>query len=57
MFANMKLAVRLGLGFGAVILMLLISTYIGYSGLKMGADDLDRMVNDRFPKTVLANDI
>ena len=57
MFTKMKLAVRLGLGFGAVILMLLISTYIGYSGLKMGAEDLDRMVNDRFPKTVLANDI
>ena len=57
MFANMKLAVRLGLGFGAVIMLLLVSTYIGYSGLKMGAEDLDRMVNDRFPKTVLANDI
>ena len=57
MFANMKLAVRLGLGFGAVILMLVMSTYIGYSGLKMGSEDLDRMVNDRFPKTVLANDI
>ena len=35
MFTNMKLGVRLALGFGIVILLLIISTTVGYLGLKM----------------------
>jgi methyl-accepting chemotaxis protein len=57
MFTNMKLGVRLGLGFGLVILLLIISTAVGLSGLKMSSDDLERLTNDRFPKTVMANNI
>jgi methyl-accepting chemotaxis protein len=57
MFTNMKLGVRLGLGFGLVILLLIISTAVGLSGLKMSSEDLERLTNDRFPKTVMANNI
>jgi methyl-accepting chemotaxis protein len=57
MFANMKLGLRLGLGFGLVILLLIFSTMVGYFGLRMGSEDLDRVTNDRFPKTVLAHNI
>ena len=57
MFANMKLGLRLGLGFATVIVLLIISTLIALSGLKGGAEDIDRMANDRFPKTVMANNI
>ena len=57
MFTNMKLGVRLALGFGIVIVLLIISTTVGYVGLKMSAADLERITNDRFPKTVMANNI
>jgi methyl-accepting chemotaxis protein len=57
MFTNMKLGVRLGLGFAAVILLLIISTTVGYSGLNMSVEDLNRLTTDRFPKTVMANNI
>ncbi|HOE42081.1 MAG TPA: methyl-accepting chemotaxis protein [Rhodoferax sp.] len=57
MFTNMKLGVRLALGFGIVIVLLIISTTVGYLGLKMSAEDLQRLTNDRFPKTVMANNI
>jgi methyl-accepting chemotaxis protein len=57
MFTNMKLGVRLALGFGIVILLLIISTTVGYLGLSMGTEDLERMTYDRFPKTVMAHNI
>jgi methyl-accepting chemotaxis protein len=57
MFANMKLGVRIGLGFGVVILMMVVSTAIGYSSIRAGSEDLDRVVNDRFPKTMASNHI
>ncbi|GAB4212659.1 MAG: methyl-accepting chemotaxis protein [Rhodoferax sp.] len=57
MFANMKLGVRLGLGFAVVIVLLIISTLVAMSGLRDGAEIMDSIANDRFPKTVLANNI
>ncbi len=57
MFTSMKLKMRLSLGFAAMIILLMISTVVSYSGLKDSATNIDRLVNDQFPKTVQANNI
>ena len=57
MFANMKLGVRLGLGFAVVVALLIISTVIGFTGLKDSAAGANRLVNEDYPKTVQANAI
>ncbi len=56
MFKNLKIATRLGLGFGVVILLLIISSAIGYTRLADLNSEIDLMVKDRFPKTVIANE-
>ena len=55
--ANMKVGTRLGLGFGAVTLMLLIVAAIGINGMRGMQTDIQDIVNDKFPKTVWANNI
>jgi methyl-accepting chemotaxis protein len=57
MFANMKLAVRLGLGFAATLALLLIIAVVSYTRLSALKSNIELMVNDRFPKTVQANDM
>lgn len=52
MFANMKLAVRLGLGFAATLALLLIISVVSYTRLAALNDSIELMVVDRFPKTV-----
>ncbi|BAL26476.1 methyl-accepting chemotaxis protein [Azoarcus sp. KH32C] len=57
MFRNMKIGLRLSLGFGALLLLLLTIAYVGI--VRMGAleDSITLMVKDRYPKTVMANAI
>ncbi len=57
MLNNLKIGVRLGLGF-ALVLALLAAT-LAFGMQRMGAlnDDLQLIAGDRFPKTVLANDV
>ena len=57
MFKNLRIGVRLGLGFGLVLVLLIAMSTLSY--LRVGAldTDLSDMVNDKFPKTVWANDI
>ncbi len=57
MFANMKLAVRLGLGFAATLALLLIISVVSYTRLAALNVNIEIMVNDRFPKIVQANDV
>jgi methyl-accepting chemotaxis protein len=57
MFKNMKIGVRLGLGFGLVVLLMVIIAYIGITRLASLDDSVGKMANDRYPKTALANDI
>ena len=57
MFKNMKLAVRLGLGFAATLVLLLTMAVVSYTRLSALNSNIELMVNDRFPKTVQANDI
>ena len=57
MFKNMKIGVRLGLGFGLVVLLLVTIAVIGTTRLSMLNVSIDDLVKDKYPKTVLANDI
>jgi methyl-accepting chemotaxis protein len=57
MFRNLKIGVRLGLGFGLVITLLLMISTLGYLRLGQLHDQIEELVNDEFPKTVIANDI
>ena len=57
MFTNLKLGVRLGLGFATVLVMLIIIAVIGTSHINALNEDLHLVINDRFPKTAEANEI
>ncbi len=57
MFNNLKIGVRLGIGFGITLILLIAVTVIGYTRISSLNDSIDKLVNDRFPKTVQANDI
>jgi len=57
MFKNMKIGARMGLGFGVVLVMLGVVAFLGVSRLSDLNHDVEELVNDRFPKTVWANNI
>ncbi|CAK0780283.1 methyl-accepting chemotaxis protein [Gammaproteobacteria bacterium] len=57
MFQHMKIGVRLWGGFGLVLVMLAWVAAIGVSDLNEVKNAVDMVVKDRYPKTVLANDI
>ncbi|MEF8714388.1 MAG: methyl-accepting chemotaxis protein [Accumulibacter sp.] len=57
MFKNLKIGVRLALGFGLVVILLLgisVLSYLRVGGLNA---DIDTLVKDFFPKTVWANNV
>lgn len=57
MLSNLKIGVKLAIGFGVATLLLmivLISAIMSVSDLN---DNVELLVNDRFPKTVLANEM
>jgi len=56
MFSNMKLAVRLGLGFAAVLTLMMVMAAVSYSRLGSLNTEIENMMGDKFPKTVMAND-
>lgn len=57
MLGNMKIGLRLTLGFAAVILGLLIIAFVGLKGLSAVNEEAQKLVHDKFPKTVWANEI
>jgi methyl-accepting chemotaxis protein len=57
MFANMKIGARLALGFGVVLMLLAAIAVIGVVRLADLNSDVNFVVNDKYPKTALANDI
>jgi methyl-accepting chemotaxis protein len=56
MFSNMKVATRLALGFGAVVALLLLLSVISLSRMADIDNDVDLIMEDRYPKVVLANE-
>ena len=57
MFANMKIGVRLALGFTVVIVLMIAIAFIGVLRLRHLNENIDIIIADRYPKTVTANDI
>jgi len=55
-FTNMKLGVRLGLGFAAVLALMMVLAAISYVRFEALNLSIEEVVTDRFPKTVMAND-
>ncbi len=55
--AGMKVGTRLGLGFGAVIALLIVIAIVGIANMRGIQAELDDIVHDEFPKTVEANNI
>jgi methyl-accepting chemotaxis protein len=57
MFKNLRIGVRLGLGFGFVLTLLVVISLLAYLRVGSISNEIGDMVNDKFPKTVWANDI
>ncbi|WP_371324397.1 methyl-accepting chemotaxis protein [Dechloromonas sp. ZY10] len=57
MLSNLKIGVRLGTGFAAILVLLLIIAGTAYLRVGEINFEIDRAVNDRFPKTVKANEL
>lgn len=57
MFANMKVGAKLSFGFGIVILVMITISAIGIVRMGHLNDAIGTMANDRWPKTVLLNQI
>jgi len=53
---NLKIGVRLGLGFGLVLLLLSLITMMSVNSLRMMDDNLERIVQVSYAKIKLAND-
>ena len=54
---NMKVGTRLGIGFGIVVMLLIGMTLFGINRMSSLNDGTSLLVNDRYPKVVLANEI
>ena len=57
MFGNLKIGMRLGLGFGLVMVLLAAISIFAVNRLTQLDEGINDVVNDKFPKTVIANDI
>ncbi|MDO8312857.1 MAG: methyl-accepting chemotaxis protein, partial [Sideroxyarcus sp.] len=53
----MKIAMRLGLGFAMVLVLLAVISVVSYLRVGQISTEIGNLVNDKFPKTVIANDI
>ena len=57
MFDKMKVATRLGLGFGAVVVLLLILSVVCIERLATINDGIKLIMEVRYPQVVLSNDM
>jgi len=55
--SNMKLSVRLSLGFGTIVILLLVISSIGILRLSSLREEINGLINDKFPKVLYASDI
>jgi methyl-accepting chemotaxis protein len=57
MFKNMKIGIRLGLGFGLVLLLLSVIAFIGVTRLAEMNGSIEKIVKDRYPKVQKAYEL
>ena len=57
MLKNLKIGIRLGLGFGAVLLLLLAIAMLGISRMAAMNKATEEITADAYPKVVLAKDL
>jgi methyl-accepting chemotaxis protein len=57
MFKNLKIGVRLAIAFGVTLALLATIAFVSITRLTGLDNDIERLVNDRYPKTVQANSI
>jgi methyl-accepting chemotaxis protein len=57
MFKNLKIGMRLGLGFGLVLMLLSVIAFVGISKLAGLNDDMDQLANDKYAKSALVNEL
>ena len=53
----MKIGMRLGLGFGVLVLLLIVISVVSLTCLKRGAQRTEQILNDRYAKIALINQI
>jgi methyl-accepting chemotaxis protein len=57
MLNNLKIGVRLGIGFAVTLILLIVISTVSYVRLSALNSEIDSLVLDKFPKTVQANDM
>ena len=57
MFANMKIGVRLALGFGVTLLLLVVIAVVSITRLGTLNTEIEDIINDKYPKAIEAIDI
>jgi len=57
MFANMKVGSKLGMGFAVTILIMIVISVLGIARMAHLNDLVGNMANDRWPKTVMLNQV
>ena len=57
MLNNLKIGVRLGIGFAVTLILLIAIAVVGYTRIQSLNTEVDSLVNDRFPKTVQSNNV
>jgi methyl-accepting chemotaxis protein len=57
MLANMKIGMRLAIGYAVTLALMMILAIIGVTRIATLNAEVESMVQDKFPKTVAANDI
>lgn len=55
MFKNMKIGMRLGLGFAVVLLLMVVLIYEGLGGMTAQNEKMDKILNENNVKTALCN--
>ena len=57
MFKNLKIGMKLAIGFGLVVSLMLVISVVSLIRLGNLNESIDQLANDRFPKTVWANNV
>ena len=57
MFKNLRIGMRLGLGFGTVLLLLAIISVVAFLRINEIAAGLEKVVDDRFPKVMVLTEV